>query len=121
MIVQILANVKLIKGIPVEDTLQDDLLKVLIDESADRILGYINVRRETAIVDFPVPLLYVLQDVTVKRFNRLNSEGAVSDSEEGRSYTWSESYLDEHLLILDSYHQLPADTDLSSQGNVWWY
>lgn len=111
----ILKNVKTIKGI--DDSIQDDLILVLIDESADRILGFVNARRDVPFEDYPSGLLYVLQDVTVKRYNRLNSEGTVSDSEEGRSFNWTESYLDEHLVILES-HQ---DKRLGTQGNVWWY
>ena len=31
----------------------------------------------------------------MKRFNKLNSEGAKADSEEGRAFTWEDSYLSE--------------------------
>lgn len=46
---------------------------------------------------------YILRDVSIKRFNKRNSEGTSSDSEEGRSFTWEKSYLDEYLNILDEY------------------
>lgn len=114
---KIISNVKLIKGIA--DDLQDDLLSVLVDESEARILAYINRQRANRLEDLPVEVGYVVQDVTVMRFNKLNAEGARIESEEGRSYTWQDSYLDEHADALKSYHD--ADTDQPRSGRLFYY
>lgn len=96
-----LESVKRFKGIT--DTLQDDLLKDIIDESKQRILNYINQDGITELTELSSDLDYIVRDVSIKRFNRLDSEGASSDSEEGKSFSWESSYLDEYKQVLDKY------------------
>ncbi len=90
-------DIKLLLGI--QDNLQDSLLTLVIDDSQQRILTTLNQfakRNGTdSIHAIPVEFEYIQRDVSIKRFNKRNSEGAKSDSEEGRSYTWESSYLDE--------------------------
>lgn len=115
----VLTNVKLIKGIT--DGLQDALLNVLIDESRARVLAYINQSRAVRLDAVPDELNYVLQDVTVMRFNKLNAEGAKADSEEGRSYTWQDSYLDEHKDALSVYQDANDDAHKPKPGRIFVY
>ncbi|WP_122645703.1 phage head-tail connector protein [Enterococcus mediterraneensis] len=102
-----LEEIKLFLGIT--DNLQDDLLDLIIEDSKQRILSVINQfasRNGTdKITSIPTDLAYIHRDVAIKRFNKRNSEGASSDSEEGRSFTWEPSYLDEYLAIFDEYTQ----------------
>lgn len=90
---EILKEIKLLKG--VSDTAQDDLLNLTIKESIERILAFINRYSETSITEIPNNAAYIVRDVAVKRFNKLNSEGAKADSEEGRAFTWEDNYLSE--------------------------
>lgn len=90
---EILKEVKLLKG--VSDTAQDDLLNLTIKESIERILAFVNRYSETSITEIPSNVAYIVRDVAVKRFNKLNSEGAKADSEEGRAFTWEDNYLSE--------------------------
>lgn len=90
---EILKEIKLLKG--VSDTAQDDLLNLTIKESIERILAFINRYSETSITEIPSDAAYIVRDVAVKRFNKLNSEGAKADSEEGRAFTWEDNYLSE--------------------------
>lgn len=90
---KILKEIKLLKG--VSDIAQDDLLDLIIKESVERILAFINRYSETSIKDIPNEVSYIVRDVVVKRFNKLNSEGAKADSEEGRAFTWEDNYLSE--------------------------
>ncbi|MBZ2115581.1 phage head-tail connector protein [Streptococcus gordonii] len=90
---EILKEIKLLKG--VSDTAQDDLLNLTIKESVERILAFVNRYSETSITEIPNNATYIVRDVAIKRFNKLNSEGAKSDSEEGRAFTWEDSYLSE--------------------------
>ena len=90
---EILKEVKLLKG--VSDTAQDDLLNLTIKESIERILAFVNRYSETSITEIPNNAAYIVRDVAVKRFNKLNSEGAKADSEEGRAFTWEDNYLSE--------------------------
>ena len=90
---EILKEIKLLKG--VSDTAQDDLLNLTIKESVERILAFVNRYSETSIKEIPNNVVYIVRDVAIKRFNKLNSEGAKADSEEGRAFTWEDSYLSE--------------------------
>jgi len=90
---EILKEIKLLKG--VSDTAQDDLLNLTIKESVERILAFVNRYSETSITEIPNNAAYIVRDVAIKRFNKLNSEGAKADSEEGRTFTWEDSYLSE--------------------------
>lgn len=102
-----LEEIKLFLGIT--DNLQDDLLDLVIEDSKQRILSVINQfasRNGTdKVTSIPDDLAYIHRDVAIKRFNKRNSEGASSDSEEGRSFTWESSYLDEYLSIFDEHTQ----------------
>ena len=99
-----LKDIKLFLGI--SDTLQDDLLNLIIIDSKERILSKINeyaVLNETSkLKEIPKEYTYIHRDVAIKRFNKINSEGATSDSEEGRSFNWEQSYLDEYLSLFDT-------------------
>lgn len=90
---EILKEIKLLKG--VSDAAQDDLLNLTIKESTERILAFVNRYSETSITEIPNNAAYIVRDVAVKRFNKLNSEGAKADSEEGRAFTWEDNYLSE--------------------------
>ncbi|MGT2833407.1 hypothetical protein Javan249_0035 [Streptococcus phage Javan249] len=94
----ILDEVKLFKGIT--DSLQDDLISLIIDDSIDRILAEVNSMLDNPISELPNSLTFIVRDVAIKRYNKLNSEGTKEDSEEGRSFKWENSYLDEYRNIL---------------------
>lgn len=97
----ILSEVKLFKGIT--DNLQDDLISLIISDSIDRILAEANSiinEPDELIVELPDSMTFIVRDVAIKRYNKLNSEGATEDSEEGRSFKWEKSYLDDYRHIL---------------------
>ena len=100
-----LESVKLLLGI--EDSLQDELLNLIIEDSEQRILSTVNqfaTRNGTEPIGaIPAEFTYIHRDVAIKRFNKRNSEGSKSDSEEGRSYTWESSYLDEYLELFNEH------------------
>ena len=96
----ILEEVKLLKGIPKEDTVQDELLNLIIEDSEERILAFVNIHSDTTIDSLPRSVDYIVRDVAIKRYNKLNSEGATSDSEDGRSFTWEQDYLSGYEEIL---------------------
>lgn len=99
---QVTEELRLLKGIPKADQEQDDLLTLIVRDSFERMIAYVNqFSSEAALEELPESVAYILRDVAVSRFNRLNSEGATADSEEGRSFTWESSYLtDEHKAVL---------------------
>ncbi|OHX28331.1 hypothetical protein BKX95_00290 [Streptococcus iniae] len=97
----LLTEVKLFKGIASDDTTQDELIRLAISESIDRVLAKINEYSDDEVVDVPKRLTFVVRDVAIKRFNRLNSEGTTEDSEEGRSFKW-DNYLKEYESTIKS-------------------
>lgn len=94
----ILDDIKLFKGIT--DDSQDKLLELIISDSTERILAEVNLHTDKSLESLPDSISYIVRDVAIKRYNKLNSEGAKADSEEGRSFTWEDSYLDEYKEIL---------------------
>lgn len=100
-----LEKIKLFLG--VSDDIQDELLEALIEDSEERILASLNQfaskNGTDEIKEIPDKFAYIQRDVTIKRFNKMNREGASADSEEGRSYTWEKSYLDEYLSLFDEH------------------
>ena len=96
-------EIRLLKGIPKSDQEQDDLLALIVRDSFERMIAYVNRFSDSQLEELPETVAYILRDVAVSRFNRLNSEGATADSEEGRSFTWEDSYLtDDNKAILES-------------------
>ena len=98
-------DIKLLLGI--QDNLQDSLLTLVIDDSQQRILTTLNQFAKKNGTDpihaIPVEFEYIQRDVAIKRFNKRNSEGTTSDSEEGKSYSWETSYLDEYLELFNEH------------------
>lgn len=75
-----LDNVKI--DLNITDNLQDDLLKMLINKVCRHFkLSY-------SVTDIDEGFDFVIEDCTIKRFNRRGSEGAKSESVEGHSVTY---------------------------------
>lgn len=75
-----LENVKL--DLNLSDELQDDLLKMLINKVCRHFkLSY-------GVAEIDVGFDFIIEDCTIKRFNRRGSEGARSESVEGHSVTY---------------------------------
>lgn len=109
---QILEDLKLSKGI--EDELQDDLLNLIIRQSYKSILARINQSRSEKLDTVPLDLDWVVLEVSIKRFNRLDSEGTTKHDREGESFTW-DSYLDEYDVYFAEYADDDKE-DLSKTG-----
>jgi hypothetical protein len=103
-----LKEIKLFKGIT--DNIQDDLLELIISETNQRIIAFINRGCKIKIKAVPDEISFIVRDVSIVRFNKINSEGATSDSEEGRSFTWQDSYLDGYKGFLEDYWDDETDT-----------
>lgn len=74
-----LKEIKVLLGI--SDELQDELLTLVIQDSEERILSVLNQYAQKNGTDkydaVPDSLNYILRDVSIKRFNKRNSEGQV--------------------------------------------
>lgn len=82
-----LTKVKLLLSI--SDTLQDDLIKLLLEDSEARLLSYIN-QDGAELATYPQEMSWLLREVAIRRFNRIGDEGKKSSSESDVTATWSD-------------------------------
>ncbi len=87
-----LKKVKILLGIPAEDTSLDERLNLIIENTSSRLKLLLGQ-------DPPEELSYIIVEVSVARFNRIGSEGLSSHSVEGESLTFNDNdfsgYMDE--------------------------
>lgn len=69
-------------------TVDNTLVEAIYNNISERLLHRIHA------TEIPVELEYIVEEATIKRFNRVGSEGMKSESVEGHSVT----YVDEDIL-----------------------
>ena len=89
----VLENVK--KLLSINDDKQDELLEIIINNTEKR-LSLLPVDIE----EVPERLEYIIEEVSVKRFNRVGAEGMTQESVDGRSNTFQNNDFDEYLMSL---------------------
>ncbi|MDK7194612.1 phage head-tail connector protein, partial [Lactobacillus gasseri] len=80
-----LENVKLLLSI--DDDKQDSLLNIIINNTEKRLISLLPLDVE----EIPVRLEYIVEEVAVKRFNRVGAEGMTNESIDGRSNTFQDN------------------------------
>lgn len=89
-------NIKRIQ-LKLDITDKEDIIKVLFEDAANLICLYI----EQAYI--PSSLTFIAEDITVKRFRKLGSEGLYSESIDVISSTFESNPLAEYLPILENW------------------
>jgi hypothetical protein len=110
-----LERIKIMLGIT--DNLQDDLLDVLVTNVTKHLQGMLK-RVDPAIADVPDEIEYIIEEVVVRRYNRIGSEGMKSDSAEGHTVTFYD-LKDEFIpyqYIIDGYK--PVVEEVKKRGKV---
>lgn len=74
-----LSRIKIMLGI--EDDLQDELLDILVSNVTNHLRSLLSK-------DVPEELEFIVEEITVRRFNRLGTEGMQSESVEGHSISF---------------------------------
>lgn len=92
-----LENLKLMLGIAPENTDKDSLLKQLIALATARLKGLLGG------IEPPESLDYIILEVTIKRYNRIGSEGLSSHSVEGESLSFSNNDFAEFATDIQSF------------------
>ena len=92
-----LENVKLLLSI--NDDKQDELLGIIISNTEKRLISLLPVDIEQV----PDRLGYIIEEVAVKRFNRVGAEGMTQESVDGRSNTFQSNDFDEYMDVIDQY------------------
>lgn len=104
-------GVKLLIGL--NDNKQDDQLQKIIDVTEKRLISMLPKDVEAV----PSSLDWVVEEVAVKRYNRIGAEGMSSESIDGRSTKFQESDFDEYLSIIED--EFPSTS--SKKGSIKFY
>lgn len=83
-----LENLKLLLGIPADETDRDEKLLLIVKNTTSRLKLLIGG------IDPPDELDHIILDVAIMRFNRIGSEGLSSHTVEGESLSFSDSDFD---------------------------
>ncbi len=104
-------GVKLLIGL--NDNKQDDQLKKIIEITERRLISMLPKDVEAV----PNSLEWVVEEVAVKRYNRIGAEGMSSESIDGRSTTFQENDFDEYMSIIED--EFPTTSD--KRGSIKFY
>ncbi len=104
-----LERIKTLLGI--EDTLQDDVLNIIIDNVSSHLKALLGKD------DIPESLNFIVEEITVRRFNRLGTEGMKSEEVEGHSVTFYD-LKDEFVPYESVINAYKADNGVTGRGKV---
>lgn len=108
-----LSSVKTLLSI--NDDEQDALLGKIIDHTQAKLLTYLPSDKE----EVPSKLGFVVEEVAVKRYNRVGAEGMRSESLDGHSTKFQDNDFDEFLDIIERLY--PIDNGSNRAGSVTFY
>lgn len=94
----------------IEDDKQDDVLDILISNVSNHLKAKLGK-------DIPESLDFIVEEITIRRFNRIGSEGAKSESVEGHTITFYD-LKDEFTPYLPIIEANKEDDGLSRRGKV---
>lgn len=99
-----LERIKTLLGI--EDTLQDDVLDIIIENVSKHLLSKLK-RVNKSITEVPDELDYIIEEIAIRRYNRIGTEGMRSESVEGHNVTFYD--LDQDFVpyqdVIDDYKE----------------
>ena len=104
----VLENVK--KLLSINDDKQDELLEIIINNTEKRLISLLPLETE----EIPERLEYIVEEVSVKRFNRVGAEGMTQESIDGRSNTFQSNDFDEYMGVIDAL--FPKETSKRGRG-----
>lgn len=104
----VLENVK--KLLSIDDDKQDKLLNIIIANTEKRLISLLPVDIE----EVPDRLEYIVEEVAVKRFNRVGAEGMTQESVDGRSNTFQSNDFDEYMDVIDALY--PKESSKRGRG-----
>lgn len=104
-------NIKVLLGL--KDSKQDGLLDIIIKNTESRLLSKLPFNLK----EVPDNLSFIVEEVAVKRYNRIGSEGMTTESVEGRTNTFQANDFDEYQLIIDELY--PKEN--GAKGSIKFY
>ncbi|MDW3787309.1 MULTISPECIES: phage head-tail connector protein [Staphylococcus] len=100
--VEALENVK--ESLSIQDTKQDKILNRIIERTESRL----SVLLPIGVNSVPSELNYIVEEVSIKRYNRIGAEGMTSESVDGRSNTFQANDFDEYMEDIARFY--PTDS-----------
>lgn len=94
----------------------DAQLNVIYQQTEKRLLGKLK-RSLAEIIFIPDELDYIVDEVTIARFNRIGSEGMSSESVEGRSANYNDNYFADFEADIQGYIDSNTESD-RTRGKV---
>lgn len=98
-----LLPVKIMLGISTDDETQDSLLSILKQNAQTMI------KLELRATTFPDDLDFVADELTIKRYNKMTSEGMVNETSANRNITFQQDDLKEYRQILENWLAMNPD------------
>lgn len=108
----ILDEVKILLGLT--DDKQDKLIEKIIKNTEKRLI----IKLPDGVSSVSNDLSYIVEDVTIKRYNRIGAEGMSSESIDGRSSSFQESDFDEYISDIEKKY---PDSSISRKGEVLFF
>lgn len=103
-----LKNIKIVLGI--NDNLQDAVLEVLIRNVTKHLVGLLKKVNKN-LTEVPGELGYIVEEITIRRFNRIGTEGMKTESVEGHRvdfYDLKDEFVP-YQEIIEGYAEEPED------------
>lgn len=97
-----LENIKIV--LDIEDSLQDGVLGILISNVTSHLKGLLGK-------EVPTDLNYIIEEITIRRYNRVGTEGMKSESVEGHRidfYDLKDEFVP-YLDVIDDHRDDPTD------------
>jgi hypothetical protein len=94
----------------IEDNRQDEVITIIMENVSNHLKALLGK-------EIPAELNYIVEEITVRRFNRLGTEGMKSEAVEGHSVTFYD-LKDEFVPYEDVIDAHKADNGVTGRGKV---
>lgn len=98
-----LNELKILLGIPLNDTTLDDQLTIIEQMTEKRLAALLGVS------SVPASLSFIVTEVSIKRFNRIGSEGMTAHTVEGEQITYDSADFAEYDAEIDAWKKTQED------------
>lgn len=111
----LLKDLKTALDIDETDSSNDDVIELVIKRTKQRLLAKLKMQPNSNV---PTELEYILFEVSIRRFNRINNEGMKSYSQDGESVTFNE---DDFTGFENEISQYLSDNEKSQMPTANFY
>ncbi len=94
----------------IKDDLQDSVLDIIVENVTSHLLGKLK-RVDKSIKEVPKELDYIIEEIAIRRYNRIGTEGMKSESVEGHKvdfYELDKDFTPYEEIIID-YEDEPTE------------